>query len=106
MSGDRDFNKGIDICIIVRIFSIEKRFYIPIELKNNLEILTVNNLINIKKEGFFFINYQFVRSLKNKMNINMMVFLKSKKCEIFNGKKTHFIMYAIYLFIKIGNYYV
>ena len=87
MNGDRDFDEGIDIDIIARIFLTEKKFYIFIKLGNNLETLIVNSLINIKKKGFFFINYKFVRSLENKININMMALLKPKEYKIFNKKK-------------------
>ena len=106
MSGDRDFNKKIDIDIIAKISLTEKRFYIFIKLENDSEAFIINNLINIKKEEFFFINYQFARSLENKININMMTFLKLKEYRIFNRKKTYLITHAIYFFIKIGDHYI
>ena len=78
MNGDRDFDEGIDIDIIARIFLTEKKFYIFIKLGNNLETLIVNSLINIKKKGLFLINYNFFRSMENKININMMDIIKPK----------------------------
>ena len=35
-----------------------------------------------------------------------MIFLKLKKCETFNKKKTHLIIHAIYLLIKMIDYYI
>ena len=60
----------------------------------------------MKKKGFFFINYQFVRSLENKMNVSMMALLKSKEYGIFNRKKTYPIIHTIYLFMKMGDHYI
>ena len=53
MNGDRDFNKKIDINIIIRIFLIKKGFCISIKLRNGLEVFIVNNLMDIEKKGFF-----------------------------------------------------
>ena len=58
------------------------------------------------EEGFLFINYQFIKSLKNKININIITLPKSKKYGTFNEKKTHFITHTIYLPIKIRNHYI
>ena len=57
MNNDRDSNKKIDINIITRIFPTKKGFCIFIKLKNDLKAFIINNLMNIKGEGFFFINY-------------------------------------------------
>ena len=54
MSDDRDFDERIDIGIIIRIFLIEKKFYVFVKLKNSLEVFIVDNLIDIKKKIFFY----------------------------------------------------
>ena len=106
VNDNRNSDKKIDISMIVRISPIKKRFYVFIKLENNLKILTINSLVDTRKKRFFFIDYQFARNLKNKININMIIFLKSKEYRIFNGKKTHLIIHTIYLPIKIKNHYI
>ena len=92
--------------MIARIFLTEKGFCVPVKLRNNLEVFTINSLVNMKEKGFLFIDYQFIKNLKDKMNISIMTLPKSKKYGIFNGKKTCSIIYAIYLFIKMGDHYI
>ena len=106
MSGDKDFNKKINIDIIARIFLTKKEFCVSVKLRNDSEALIINNLVNIRREGFLFINYQFARNLEDKINVNMMAFLKLKEYKIFNKKKTCFITHVIYFFMKMGNHYV
>ena len=57
MNGNRDSNKGIDIDTIVRISPTKKRFCVPIELRNDLEALIIDSLVNMGRKRFFFINY-------------------------------------------------
>ena len=92
--------------MIIKISLTEKRFYVLIKLRNDLKAFIVDSLMDIGEEGFFFINYQFIRNLEDKMNVSIIAFLKSKKYEIFNRKKTYFITYAIYFFIKMEDYYI
>ena len=54
VNGDKDFDERININIITRISLTKKRFYIPIKLKNNSKILTINSLVDMRGEGFFF----------------------------------------------------
>ena len=57
MNGDRDFDEVIDISMIARISLTEKRFYVLVELGNGLEALIVDSLVDMEREGFFFIDY-------------------------------------------------
>ena len=92
--------------MIARISPTEKGFCVLVKLGNGSEALTVDNLMNTGEKGFLFINYQFARSLEDKININMMTLPKPKEYGIFNGKKTHPITHAIYLSIKMGDHYI
>ena len=96
----------IDISTIARISPTEKGFCVPVELGNGSEALTVDSLVDTGGEGFLFIDYQFARSLEDKMNVSMMALPKPKECGTFNGKKTRPITHAIYLPMKMGDHYV
>ena len=106
MSGNKDSNKRININIITRISLTKKGFCIPIKLKNGSKTLIINSLVDMGGEGFFFINYQFARSLEDKMNISIIALPKPKKCGTFNRKKICPITYTIYLPIKMGDHYI
>ena len=53
MNNNRDFDKKIDINIIIKISLIKKKFCVFIKLRNNLETFIINSLIDIKKKDFF-----------------------------------------------------